>query len=117
MLIIYSANTVAKWTAMAQSYDYIQYVNLATIRKSGDIVSIWQLLDFKTMQNLNGQYYLSIELLQEVNCKARLTRSIRALLFYGQFAQGAMVKKLDMPNPWEEIQLESGGETLWKLAC
>ena len=59
MLSVVSSSAMAEWVAIGTSADGTFYVDPATIRKSGNKVKMWRLIDFNSVQETAGEKYLS----------------------------------------------------------
>ena len=79
LLAVVSSSAMAEWikigsTSMAdQTVTY--YADPATIRKSGNMVKMWNLSDFKSAKDAgNGNIYMSTKAQYEFDCKEEQTR-------------------------------------------
>ena len=114
LLAVFSTNVLAEWTRV----DDDTYVDLSTIRKSGDRVKMWDLLDFKVVQTVNGQRFLSMQGQDEYDCKEETSRHL-AIIAYSKnmgageaiYSTGAMHQE---PRP---IPPGSVLEVKFKVAC
>ena len=59
MLVMTATAASAEWTRVGDADEFIQYVDVATIRRNGNLVKMWDLKDFKTVQAIAGKSYLS----------------------------------------------------------
>ena len=57
LLVGVSTNVFAEWTKVAETDNSFRYANLATIRRHGDIAKMWDLEDYKVVQEekVDGQ--------------------------------------------------------------
>jgi len=118
MLVITAGTASAEWTFADANDDYIQYVDRATIRKSGNLVKMWGLRDFKTMQKSGaGDSYLSSKAQLEYDCKEEKARILAFSWFSGQMGNGNVVVSNFDTDIWTPIFPNSIGEVLWKIAC
>lgn len=114
LLAAFSTSVMAEWTEV----DDGTYVDLSTIRKSGDKVKMWDLLDYKVVQTVGNIRYLSHSEQDEYYCKEE-TRRVLALIAYSKnmgagevvHASGAMHEE---PRP---IPPGSMIEGIFKVAC
>ena len=123
MLIVTATAASAEWTFVSDTGgdtdDYIQYVDRATIRKRGNLVKMWGLRDFKTVQkSAAGDSYLSSNAQEEYDCKEEKSRILAFTWFAGKMGNGKVVySNSDTGDKWSPISPGSVGETLWKIAC
>ena len=119
MLLMTVTAASAEWTISGDNDRIIQYVDRATIRRSGNFVKMWDLKDFKTMQPnpSTGLSYLSAKVQSEYDCKEERSRILAFSWFSGQMGNGNAVYSDSDPDKWEPIQPGSFVEVLWKIAC
>ena len=122
MLLMTATAASAEWTFVSDTGgdtdDYIQYVDRATIRKSGNFVKMWDLIDYKTVQTLAGESYLSEKVQNEYDCKEEKTRILAFTRFNRQMGNGkAFYNTSETSMKWRPISPGSIGEALWKIAC
>jgi hypothetical protein len=120
MVLLMTAIAVrAEWTRVGENDDSIQYVNRATIRRNGNLVKMWNLVDFKTVKkSALGVSYLSQKTQKEYNCKEEKHLFLAFSWFDGKMGDGNVVlRNGNVRDEWEPIQPESAGEVLWKIAC
>lgn len=72
ILIGISGNVVAEWsyitTTPGDEHAAI-YADYSTIKKSGNIVKMWEMWDFKKTQIAESRNYLSVKMLDEFDCE------------------------------------------------
>ena len=117
MLGLTASAASAEWTISGGTDSSILYVDRATIRRNGNLVKMWNLVDFKTVQTVSGDSFLSQKGQSEYDCKEERTRMLAFTWFSGQMGNGNVVLSHSEPGKWKPIQPESIGETLWKIAC
>ena len=121
MLLLTATAAMAEWTGADESEEIIQYVDRATIRRSGNLVKMWDLIDFKTVQKSSSgarESYLSQKGQFEYNCKEEQRRLLAFSWFSGKMASGKLVYSDNDPSmKWIPIQPGSIGEVLWEIAC
>ena len=49
LLAVVSSSAMAEWTVVNENKEFIQYADLATIRKLGNKVKMWGLNDYKNV--------------------------------------------------------------------
>jgi surface-adhesin protein E len=93
------------------------YANPDTIRRDGDLVTMWALLDFKTIQTVEGSSILSFKVQDEYDCTEERTRRLAVTFFSGNMGRGKMVYSNSSKDKWEQDPQGSIKYDLWKLAC
>ena len=118
MMLVTAVSASAEWTAAGDSDRFIQYVDRATIRRNGNFVKMWDLADFKTVQTVAGDSYLSQKIQSEYDCKEKKSQYLAFTWFDGQMGNGkVVVSNGDVRGEWRPIAPGSSGEALWKIAC
>ena len=79
------------------------YIARSTIRRSGHSAQIWDLMDFKTGFQVQGNTYLSARNQYEYDWVAGRRRMLSTTGFAGHMAQGAILASDHNGLPWEEI--------------
>ena len=120
LLVIISNGANAEWTYAGGSSDdnLTVYVDLATIRKSGNIAKMWSMFDYKTIQGTgDGKQYLSVKRQDEYDCKEETFGLLTFTEFYENMGKGNPIYSNSAPANKSPIEPGSLGETKWKLAC
>ena len=120
LLAAFSTNVMAEWTMVSGDDYQTAYADLSTIRKSGNRVKMWTLLDYKVVHTskTNGARYLSAVAQMEYDCKEETAR-LSALIWYSKsMSQGEVVYSSGaMPEDFNPMPPGSVGEILFKIAC
>ena len=117
MLLVTSGAASAEWTQVNFNVQATYYVDIATIRRNGDFVTMWDLTDLKKADVFDGQSTLSGRSQYEYDCKDEKRRNIALTTFSGQMLGGTInVNNNDM-GPWTPVPPGSVMKTLWKIAC
>ena len=93
------------------------YVDRETIRRQGNLVKMWQLYDYKTVQTVAGDSLLSFQRHNEYNCAEPRSRMLAYTWFSSNMGRGRVVYKTAEEQQWERIKPGSIDQTLWKVAC
>jgi len=121
LLAAVSSSAMAEWAAVDAASDgtFTIYTDLATMRKAGNRVKMWGLIDYKTARNVftNGMPYMSIKEQEEYDCKEEQTRTLYADFKSGNMGAGEVVHIDSNPGKWAPIEPGSTIESLWKIAC
>ena len=118
MLPVTAGAASAEWTSVGASAEYIAYVDKGTIRRNGNFVKMWDMSDYKTVQTVAGDSFLSTKRQSEYDCKEEKIRTLAFTWFSGQMGNGKVVYNTSETSiKWDPIAPGSAGETLWKIAC
>ena len=119
MLLMTVGAASAAWTQSGATDIFNDYADRATIRRNGNLVKMWNLRDYKSMQASPsiGVSYLSEKVQLEYDCKEEKTRLLAYIWFSRQMGNGKVVSSDNYDEKWIPISPESIGETLWKIAC
>ena len=117
MLLVTAGAASAEWTRAGDNDEFIQYVDKATIRRNGNLVKMWELMDYKTVQTVSGISYFSDKLQSEYDCKEEKSRILALNTFDGKMGNGKVVYLNSDPGKWSPISPGSFNEILWKIAC
>lgn len=119
MLTLVSVCAKAEWSKLGVSVngDTTIYTNIASIRKVGDKVKMWDLKDNNTIQTSGADKYLSSKTFIEYDCKEEQSRVLSFSLFSENMGGGNVLYSDSDVHNWVPVQPDSVGEVLWKVAC
>jgi hypothetical protein len=122
-LFLSSIPANAEWVAVEKDYllPGLQtvYVDPESIRREGNLVTIWQLIDFKWMQgNPRGpSRFLSTKTHKQFNCADKRVRLLAFTEFSGGMGTGMPRDGHVDKDHWLPIEAESMSHALWEAAC
>ena len=101
---------------------YVFYADPATISRTGDVVKMWSMYDYKVAQfsRFARVEYLSLTGQNEYDCKGKKERRLYFRYHSGHVAGGVTVFTTDgiaPPDQWDSLDPRSAAESLWKIAC
>lgn len=117
LLAVVSSSAAAEWVEVARSDTSTFYADPATIRRAGNIVKMWDLIDRKTPDNFNNKPYMSQRSQHEYDCKEEQWRTLYFTFFSGNMAGGNAVYIDSDPGKWAPVPPGSIAEGMWKFAC
>ena len=121
LIVTLCGTAAAKWVQFESSDEDRYYADPDTIRKSGNILRMWILRDFKSAQPSNGfgkEPYLSTKVQREYDCKEGYSRMLYFSSYSMNMGEGEVIFINNTPgSAWSPIVPGSIGETQWKLAC
>ena len=115
-----STNVFAEWTEVGGSADGMtSYADFGTIKRKGNKVKMWSLLDFKTIKKGSGdERYLSSVTRNEYDCEEETARQLDIHWYSSNMGQGEIVwSTTNYKEEPRSILPGSIDETLFKIAC
>lgn len=123
-LAVISNNTMARWVYIAETENkvadvdaYAVYANPVTIRRSGSIVIMWGLYDYKVATEKGSR---SEKRKVTYDCIQRKARMLFVSFHSGRMGSGKILADLDkneLNNHWEKVLPGSIIEASLKYAC
>ena len=119
LLVLNSGPVYAEWVLVSGDDEAGRtvYVDPDTIRSKGNLVKMLSLIDYKTIQIIAGDSFLSSKSQHEYDCAEELDRLVAFTRFSGNMGSGMVVFSNSDEQKWESVQPESVGQTLWTFAC
>ena len=119
LLAVFSTSVMAEWTEVGGNDDQTTYADLSTIRKSGDKVKMWDLLNYKVAKtSAAGKLVLSSVDQDEYDCKEEIRRPLAIIWYSKNMGDGEVVYTSGaMHEEFRPIAPGSIANTLFKLAC
>ena len=117
VLMLLSSPAWAGWKAVGEEETGTSYADPATIVKTGSVVKMWSLLDYKAFQRMVEVGYFSQKSLVEYDCKEKQARGLAVKLHAEPMGEGKVIYEDDSPHEWEALVPDTMGEVLWKFAC
>jgi surface-adhesin protein E len=113
----------AEWVSVDSKVEegltvYTVYVDRDTIRRNGDVVKLWVMMDFKTRQIESSPPYLSVKSHREIDCTEERIRLVAVTAFSGNMGSGAILYRYSNSKD-QGIPVEPGSvaQSLWNFAC
>jgi hypothetical protein len=112
-----SAN--AGWIAAGKSANATLYVDPDSSRGTGNIVKMWNMWDYKSLQGTSsGKHYASTKTQSEYDCNERKYRFLTLVLYSGNMGGGETVHVTKTNfDSWRPVPSGSGVVILWQAAC
>jgi len=119
LLMLVSTSVFAQWKWVGESSaGFTAYVDIQSIKKKGNIVHMWGLYDYTTLQtNYNGSKYFSSIHLEEYDCEEDTTRALNSSDFSANMRGGNVVYMTDINETPSRNSPGSLGAEFWKIAC
>lgn len=122
-LILSNIPAYAEWVAVEKDYllpgFQTVYVDPDTIRREGNLVTIWQLIDFKWMQGSarGPARFSSTKTLKQFDCTEKRLRLLAFTEFSLQMGTGKPIDGYVDNENWLPVEPDSINYALWQLAC
>jgi hypothetical protein len=117
LLLLSSGPAYAEWLELSGDHRVTVYTDATTIRRTGDLVRMWELVNFQTLQASRNPYF-SLKAVREYDCTLEQSRIIGLYSYSGQMGTSEMVgSHLEDEVKWEPVMPGSLGQDLWKIAC
>lgn len=112
----------AEWVDVAGKLEkgltvYTVYVDADSIQRKEDIVTLWALFDYMTIQSIVGGPWLSSKTRREYDCVEERVRLVGYMTFTGNMGSGEAVYSNSSQSPWEPMAPDSIDRKLWEVAC
>ena len=129
LLVLSSVPAYAEWVAVEKPYlsPGLQtvYVDPDSIRREGNLVTMWQLIDFKWMQGNQGMgplgfgphRFFSTKTHKQFDCAEKRLRLLAFMEFSGRMGTGIPAKGYVDNSNWIRVEPESINHALWEVAC
>lgn len=92
--------------------------NPETLRRSGDVVKVWELIDFRSTQmRPHLKPFRSIRIQMEYDCRDEVSRRVALSLHGGNLAQGEIVHDDTDYGIWRPVPPDTAAAALLKSAC
>lgn len=116
LLAIAGFNASAAWEQVSQSAAGTVYVDPTTITQDGNRVTMWAMIDYKTIPALH-EPYKSFKQHFQFDCQEMAFKVLSRSGYAGQMARGEPVMTVSEPSKWEIWMPGSVIETFWSTAC
>jgi len=117
------------WVAVDSAYQSpsreMVYYDPKTIRRDGDLVTLWQLTDYKWMQGnapfgpfmMSPHRFLSTKSRKEFDCARNRVRLLASSEFSQHMGTGTQNAVLVTQGDGRPVEPSSINQALWKVAC
>ncbi len=122
LLLLSSVPAYAEWVSIEKSNQLAGimtvYFDPDTIRRKGNLVTMVQLIDFKTMQGgRSPSRFSSTKIQKEFDCAEERLRLLALTDFWGNMGTGEPAGAYVEGGNWVTVEPDSINQALWKLAC
>ena len=122
LFVLSSAPTYAEWVAVEKDYllpgFQTVYIDPDTILREGNLVTVWQLVDFKAMQGgRSPTRFYSTKTHKQFDCVGKRFRLLAFTEFTDGMGTGEPTVGYVDKNKWLSVQPESITQALWEVIC
>ncbi len=122
LLVLSRGPVYAEWVAIEKNHQLSElqtvYVDPTTIRREGNLVTMWQLTDFMwTQGGLIGRRFLSTKTHKQFDCAEKRVRLLGFTEFSRRMGTGILAAGYVDEGTWLPVEPESMNQTLWEVAC
>ena len=123
LLVLSSGSVYAEWVAVEK--DYLSpglqtvYIDPDSIRREGNLVTLWQLIDFKWMQGSarGPARFMSTKTHKQFDCVGKRVRLLAFTEFSHSMGTGIRVDGHIDSGHWMPVEPDSVNHALWEAAC
>lgn len=116
-LLLSGSPAYAEWVKVGDNDEFSAYVDPDTIRRNGNLVEMWELHDFKTIQTVKGTFFLSGKIQGQYDCAEEQHRRLASTAFSGHMGTRTVVNSESDPSKWIPVIPGSVGQALSAVAC
>jgi len=114
------AGAAPQWTLLGTSSGnggMDMYVEVASIRRSGDKARLFDLVDFRTRQTVDGKTLLSVRNDLEFDCANARQRMLASTGYAGHMGSGGIVASGPGDAIWQSVGKSGPSFEYWQVAC
>jgi surface-adhesin protein E len=122
LLVLSSGPAYAEWIAVEKNNQsagiMTVYVEPDTIHRKENLVTMWQLIDFKTMQGgRSPSRFSSTKMHKQFDCTEKRLRLLALTDFWGNMGTGEPAGAYVDGGHWVPVEPDSINQALWEVAC
>ena len=119
ILMTISSSVLAEWTLVQTGKESNEYVDMATIRVSGNLAKMWSLTNIsKNIKNIRpGEKAFAVKTVHEYDCKKHKSRLLFVSWYNDYMGTGEIERSSKSPNAKWKAVTPGIRETSWKIAC
>jgi hypothetical protein len=123
LLVLVSESVYAEWVAVEKDYlapgRQTVYIDPDSIHSEGNLVTLWQLIDFKWMQGSarGPARFMSTKTHKQFDCDGKRVRLLAFTEFSHSMGTGISVDGHIDSGHWMPIEPDSMNYALWEVAC
>jgi uncharacterized GH25 family protein len=117
-LLMVSAAAHADWVRVEHSaQDLALYMDPETLKAENGTTKLWHLVDYQTVQQIDGKDFRSFKAQDEYDCAKGVRRELLYLWHAEPMGNSRMVQALYVPSAWTKPEQGSLNQTLMQKVC
>ena len=119
ILATISNSVLGEWTLVQTGKESNEYVDMDTIRVSGNLAKMWSLTNIsKNIRNIRpGEKAFAIKTVHEYDCKEHKSRLLFVAWYNNYMGTGGIERSSKNPNAKWKAVTPGIRETSWKIVC
>lgn len=118
LLTVASTSAMAEWTKINSDDEFNSYVDKSSIRRTGNLVKMWTLTDFKSL--VTPEYskpFLTMITQKEYDCKNESSRSLYITTYDGNMGFGKVISSERLNANSSPVSPDSIQEREFEIVC
>ena len=96
---------------------YTAYLETDSISRKGNVVTLWTLFDYMTIQSIVGGPWLSSKTRWQYDCLEETVQLLGYMTFTGNMGSGEAVYSNSEQSRWEPVTPDSIDQKVWNIVC
>jgi len=118
LMLIASAVAYADWVRVEHSaQDLAVYMDPDTLKAENGTKKLWHLVDYQTVQQIDGNDFRSFKAQDEYDCVKGMRRELLYLWHADPMGNSKMVQAAYVPSAWTKPAEGSVNQTLLQRVC
>lgn len=119
VLVVVARNAFAgDWTPVSSDDYMATYVDMESVRKTGNTSKIWVMYDYRKIQNFTDSInYQSAGVQQEYDCENERSRILSYVFYSGQLRSGNVTYSYQKNGDWRPLVPDSVSHSVYRIAC
>lgn len=117
LLVAICTGAMAEWVKIGDMKEFDNYVDPSSVRKNGNIVTMWSLRDFNTQQALSSMKFQSDKTKADYDCAELRIRSLALIVVSGKMGSGETIFSHSQPGKWNTVAPGTVEDARWRFAC
>lgn len=112
-----SFGAMAEWTKIGADDQFTAYVDFSTIRRSGRMVKMWVLYDYKSPEKASFGNFLSLRARQEYDCSDERSRVLDLSSHTERMGRGRTLVTDSTTGQWSSVAPRTPEKAFLIIAC
>ena len=111
-------NVHAKWVLVVTNTDADYYVKTDSIKQVGHIVTYWETVDYKSVQEVDEKQYSSTKMKKETNCNTEENRPLYMAVYSESMGLGKVIHLSKIKDKgFDAIIPDTTAYTVFQFVC